>query len=167
MAFCCGWQQRFLPRQPQRSPYSKLIANAAGVGVGVPSSSSCLCTALFFLDSCNCHRYSLSSWVPWKTSRGWRGTGHIPERREYLESSVHYQGDEEREWWSPSQVTTTALPPLRVRVCFASDKRSYRIALLLLKALCSLSAGRSGSLAPHRPMQNKRLEGLNCIFQAL
>lgn len=29
MAFCCGWQ-RFLPRQRQRSPYSKLIANATG-----------------------------------------------------------------------------------------------------------------------------------------
>lgn len=111
-AFCCGWQ-RFLPRQrqpqQQRSPYSKLIANATGFFPPPLPASALHC---FFPNLVPAIATATALAAGSLGNRPWRGgeqDTHPPERRGVLESPFHCQGDENEGLGSPRQVTKTAL----------------------------------------------------------
>lgn len=156
MAFCCGWQ-RFLPRQRQRSPYSKLIVNATGFSLLLFLPLHC--TAFSPLGSCSCHRYCLGCWVPWKSSLGGRGTGHGPKRRGFLESPFYCQGDEKEgvRVSMSNHEDRVSHPCKALIVCTRSQGRT----LLQLNVLCSPSAGGRGLC------KMKEQRGFGVCFQSL
>lgn len=137
MAFCCGWQ-RFLPRQRQRSSYSKLIANAAGVRGGgwgefpPPLPSSAL--HCFFLVPATATATALAALATLEGFPGMAGNrAHNQKGKGVWSHPSTDKGTKRRGWGSPSQVITTtlattlAIPADPCLLCFqhGSQGRSY------------------------------------------